>query len=93
LDHRILIPVKSGVISIEKENDSIKLNSLGKLYVFPMNDCVLLPISSTSAEKLAQYILETIVEKIPLSKQIESIEVGVDEGFGQGARMSKTFEV
>ena len=92
LDHRILIPEKSGVVSIERENDSIKLNSLGKLYVFPMNDCVLLPISSTSAEKLAQYILEAIVEKIPLSKQIESIEIGVDEGFGQGARMSKTFE-
>jgi hypothetical protein len=36
--------------------------------------------------------LEAIVEKIPLSKQIESIEIGVDEGFGQGARMSKTFE-
>ena len=92
LDHRILIPEKSGVVSIERENDSIKLNSLGKLYVFPMNDCVLLPISSTSAEKLAQYILEAIIEKIPLSKQIESIEIGVDEGFGQGARMSKTFE-
>ena len=92
MDHRILIPEKSGVVSIERENDSIKLNSLGKLYVFPMNDCVLLRISSTSAEKLAQYILEAFVEKIPLSKQIESIEIGVDEGFGQGARMSKTFE-
>jgi len=92
LDHRILIPEKSGVVTIERENDSIKLNSLGKLFVFPMNDCVLLPISSTSAEKLAQYILEAIVEKISLSKHIESIEIGVDEGFGQGAMISKIFE-
>jgi len=92
LDHKILIPEKSGIVTIEKEKDNIKLNSLGKLYVFPMNDCVLLPISSTSAEKLAKYILDSIAEKIPFSKQIESIEIGVDEGFGQGARMSKTFE-
>lgn len=92
LDHRILIPEKSDVVSIEKENDSIKLNSLGKQYVFPMSDCVLLQISSTSAERLAQYILEAVLEKIPLSKQIESIEIGVDEGFGQGARISKTLK-
>jgi len=57
-----------------------------------MSDCVLLHISSTSAERLAQYILEAILEKIPFSKQIESIEIGVDEGFGQGARISKTLK-
>jgi len=92
LDHRVLIPEKSGVVTIERENDSIKLSSLGKTYVFPMNDCVLLPISSTSAEKLAQYILKAFMEKITLPKHTESIEIGVDEGFGQGARMSKTFQ-
>ncbi|MEA2056016.1 MAG: 6-pyruvoyl tetrahydropterin synthase family protein [Candidatus Thermoplasmatota archaeon] len=91
LDHRVLIPRKSSVVTIKKENDSIKIVSLKKTYVFPIIDCALLPISSTSAENLAQYILDKVVEKIPLSNQIENIEIGVDEGFGQGARMSKTF--
>ena len=91
LDHRVLIPQKSNVVTIKKEKDSIKIVSLKKTYVFPIIDCALLPISSTSAENLAQYILDKVVEKIPASNQIESIEIGVDEGFGQGARMSKTF--
>ena len=58
--------------------------------VFPLNDCVFLPIDSTSAENLAGYILERVLEKTPLPKQVESVEIGVDEGYGQGARISKT---
>jgi 6-pyruvoyltetrahydropterin/6-carboxytetrahydropterin synthase len=91
LDHRILIPEKSSVTKIEKTDEEITINSLGKHYVFPLNDCVLLPIDSTSAENLSQYILDRVIKEIPLSKQIEGIEIGVDEGYGQGARISKTF--
>lgn len=91
LDHRILIPEKSSVTKIEKTDEKITIDSLGKHYVFPLNDCVLLPIDSTSAENLSQYILDRVIKEIPLSKQIECIEIGVDEGYGQGARISKTF--
>ena len=90
LDHKVLIPEKSSLVTIKKKGNSIKLISLGKHYVFPLKDCVLLPIDSTSAEKLSRYILERVMEKISPSKRIESIEIGVDEGFGQGARISKT---
>jgi 6-pyruvoyltetrahydropterin/6-carboxytetrahydropterin synthase len=91
LDHRILIPEKSSVTKIEKTDEEISIDSLGKHYVFPLNDCVLLPIDSTSAENLSQYILDRVIKEIPLSKQIEGMEIGVDEGYGQGARISKTF--
>ena len=57
--------------------------------MFPIKDCILLPISSTSAENLASYILEKVLENISLPKGISSFEIGVDEGFGQGARISK----
>ena len=89
LDHKLLIPEKSNLASIEKEKDTIKLTALGKQYIVPLNDCKLLPLNSTSAENLASYILDQVLEKITLSKQIESIEIGVDEGFGQGARITK----
>jgi 6-pyruvoyltetrahydropterin/6-carboxytetrahydropterin synthase len=93
LDHKILIAEKNSSIKLEKEKNSIKLSlsSPKKEYVFPQSDCVLLPIDSTSAENLARYILDRLSEKLPLNKQITGIEVGVDEGFGQGARVSKTF--
>lgn len=89
LDHRILVPEKSKVIKIEKQNDSIKINSLEKQYVFPKNDCILLPIESTSAENLASYVLDEITKNISMPKTVKSIEIGVDEGFGQGARVIK----
>ena len=91
LDHRVLIPDKSTIVKIEKKNDSIKIASLGKQYVFPLSDCVFLPIYSTSAENLSKYILEKLIEKIPASKQINFIEIGVDEGYGQGAWVLKNF--
>jgi 6-pyruvoyltetrahydropterin/6-carboxytetrahydropterin synthase len=92
LDHKILIPENNNAAKIEKVNDSVKVTSHGKNYVFPLNDCIFLPINSTSAENLASYILKKLVDKISFQKNIENIEIGVDEGFGQGARISKIFQ-
>ncbi len=92
LDHRVLIPEKSDVVKIEKMKDSVRITSLEKNYVFPLNDCIFLPINSTSAENLASYILKKFIEKISLPKHIEGIEIGVDEGYGQGAKISKMFD-
>ena len=78
-------------LEIVKEKDSVKVTSLGKSYVFPFNDCVFLPTNSTSAENLSKYILERLVKEVKFPKNVESIEIGVDEGYGQGARVSKNF--
>jgi len=90
LDHRILIPTDSGVSLVQK-NKSVEITALGKHYVFPKDDCLLLPISSTSVENLANYVLERVVNELDSSLAFTSIEIGVDEGYGQGARMSKTW--
>jgi 6-pyruvoyltetrahydropterin/6-carboxytetrahydropterin synthase len=92
LDHKILIPEKCKVVAIKKEKDSVEIISLGKKYVFPVNDCIFLPISSTSAENLSKYILDSFCKKITIPKLVDYIEIGVDEGFGQGARVSKTLK-
>lgn len=89
LDHKILIPEKNTTIKIQKENNSVKISFFGKEYIFPLSDCVFLPINSTSAENLSLYILEKLQYQIIIPKNIESIEIGVDEGFGQGARILK----
>lgn len=91
LDHRILIPEKNNAVNIIKEKNSVKVSTLGKDYIFPLNDCVFLPIDSTSAENLAAFILEKILNKTTLPDNVEYIEIGVDEGYGQGARVTKKF--
>ena len=91
LDHKILIPEKNITVKIEKNSKSVKISFLEKNYSFPLVDCIFLPIISTTAENLALYVLEKIQKKITIPKNIECIEIGVDEGYGQGARISKNF--
>ncbi|HEC94848.1 MAG TPA: 6-carboxytetrahydropterin synthase [Thermoplasmatales archaeon] len=88
LDHRLIIPNKHNTVKIVEHNESIELENNGKKYVFPKEDCVLLPLYSTSAENLAGYILDKVIEKLP-KKRVREIEIGVDEGLGQGARVRR----
>ena len=89
LDHKIIIPGKSKVITIQDESTQINIISIGKKYSFPKEDCIILPIYSTSAENLAAYVLQRFIEKIENKENIKKIDIGVDEGFGQGAVISK----
>ncbi|KYK24220.1 6-pyruvoyl tetrahydropterin synthase [Thermoplasmatales archaeon SG8-52-4] len=89
LDHKILVPKASKLLKIEKFENNVKISLLDKYYVFPIDDCVFLPLNSTSAENLASYILNKLIKKLSLPKNIESIEIGVDEGYGQGTKVSR----
>jgi 6-pyruvoyltetrahydropterin/6-carboxytetrahydropterin synthase len=89
LDHKILIPKNSNFLKISKENVSIKINTLNKKYLFPKNDCLILPIKSTSAENLSKYVLNELINKLSDLHNINEIEIGIDEGYGQGARITK----
>ncbi len=89
IDHRLLIPEKSSIVEIDKKADCVKINAMGKSYLFPKSDCILLPVKSTSAENLANFILEEFIKKAKILSNVTQIEIGVDEGFGQGARISK----
>ena len=89
LDHRILIPKNSKVVKIDEDKNNIRLTFNDKEYLFPMNDCLLLPIESTSAETLSMYILNQILLKNIFNNNIKKIEICVDEGYGQGAWISK----
>lgn len=89
LDHKVLIPEKNDKVNIEKKEDSVIIFSNNKKYVIPVGDCVFLPILSTSAENIASYLLERVIAELYLSSNVERFEVGVDEGFGQGAWVFK----
>ena len=85
LDHKVIIPNNSTVVNTTMSNNSIELQSLGKKYVFPESDCVLLPISSSSAEHLAEYVLLNFIKKLGKNHMLKKVEIGIDEGYGQGA--------
>jgi 6-pyruvoyltetrahydropterin/6-carboxytetrahydropterin synthase len=89
IDHKIIIPKNSKFAHIKINDNYLNMETLGKNYVFPIEDCIILSIDSTSAEKLSMYILDKFIEKIKLYSNLSKIELGIDEGFGQGSRIIK----
>ncbi|NOZ77285.1 MAG: 6-pyruvoyl tetrahydropterin synthase family protein [Euryarchaeota archaeon] len=87
VDHRVLMPGLNENVRIEERDGEVEVMVLDKRYVFPSSDVVFLPIRSLSAEDLAGYFLQRIREGLSRYKNIHAIEVGVDEGAGQGVRV------
>ncbi|MFW9964164.1 MAG: 6-pyruvoyl tetrahydropterin synthase family protein [Candidatus Sifarchaeia archaeon] len=60
LDHKVLLPSNSGTINIIKSNGFLEVNVDEKRYVFPEEDCVIIPMKATTTELLAEYIHENL---------------------------------
>ena len=83
LDHKVLIPLKDKAVT--SDGDSIVYSPSGKNYRFPKEDCALLDVGVASAEELANFVLQRVKDKVHFPENVERIEIGVDEGEGQGA--------
>ena len=85
LDHRVLLPTGHETISVMQEGNEIVARFEDKRWVFPQEDCVLLPIVNTTAEWLASYLVDRLVanESDWSHPGIAKIVIGVDENQGQ----------
>lgn len=83
LDHKVLIPLKDD--GIAQDGESINYSLSGKEYKFPKEDCALLEVGVASAEELANFVLKRVMEKVHFPDNVTRVEIGVDEGEGQGA--------
>jgi 6-pyruvoyltetrahydropterin/6-carboxytetrahydropterin synthase len=88
LDHKILIANGNSCFCI-KENEVI-VSFDDKKFVFPLSNCVVLPIDNVTAENLAEYVFSQVIKKLHLPSNVSAVEIGVDEGVGQGAWINKT---
>ncbi|MBI2078660.1 MAG: 6-carboxytetrahydropterin synthase [Euryarchaeota archaeon] len=86
IDHLVLVPTEGRPrINVTVEGGEVKMETMGRKYLFPRDDCALLPIRSATAENLCQYVLNELVKRAKLPPEISQIKLGVDEGYGQGA--------
>ena len=60
LDHRMMLPTRNRVILLEERPGSVRVRYKDREWVFPRDDCVLLPIENTTAELLARYLAERL---------------------------------
>ena len=93
LDHAVLIPAKSHEIEIvedeERNEVEVKVRADGKRYIFPRDDVNLIDIESATAEDLVLYILKKLLALQELPGNVSKIELGLDEGWGQGVWAEK----
>jgi 6-pyruvoyltetrahydropterin/6-carboxytetrahydropterin synthase len=85
MDHRVLLPQNHPHINIRTMGNEMEVSLAGRRWVLPKEDCLLLPVSNTTSEMLAQYIAGRVskglsVHKIALPKLIR-VELRECNGF------------
>jgi len=85
LDHRVLIAEKASGHRLSIDGDNVEIEFKARRYVFPREDCMFLPVDSTTVEALSAYIAEKITGDLREYANIEWIEIEVSEGASQSA--------
>jgi 6-pyruvoyltetrahydropterin/6-carboxytetrahydropterin synthase len=87
LDHHMLLPTGNKVISVEANSRSVRVWYKDREWIFPREDCVLLPIENTTAELLARYIAQRLLDDLRRQYRFDprALRVEVEESFGQSA--------
>jgi 6-pyruvoyltetrahydropterin/6-carboxytetrahydropterin synthase len=83
----MLLPTGNPVIDVKEDGESYRVRQVGKDYVFPKEDVVLLPILNTTAELLATWIGQQLVGWLRETGVggLTALEVEIEEVFGQTA--------
>ena len=87
LDHHMLLPTLSRFIAVEEGPRSVHVRYKDREWLFPREDCILLPVENTTAELLARYIGQRLMEDLRRQHQYvpRVLRVEVEESFGQSA--------
>jgi 6-pyruvoyltetrahydropterin/6-carboxytetrahydropterin synthase len=87
LDHRMLLATRNPLIQLEEGPKTVRVRYKDREWLFPRDDCVLLPIENTTAELLAHYIAGRLAEDLRRQHgyEPEVLRVEVEENVGQSA--------
>lgn len=87
LDHRVLLPTMHSMILVTAGEDEVEARFENRRWLFPREDCVLLPIINTTAEEIARWIGQRLLTSWKNQPQLTLnwLQVEVEENFGQWA--------
>ncbi|MDA7950635.1 MAG: 6-pyruvoyl tetrahydropterin synthase family protein [Pirellulaceae bacterium] len=85
LDHYMLLPTQHPKILVHKKEDEVEVTFEEKRWLFPADNCRLLPIENTTAELLASYVGNELWNAFSINerKALTRCSVGIDENNGQ----------
>lgn len=86
LDHRMLLPTRHPRIHVTESAREVEVTFEERRWIFPREDCILLPIENTTAELLAAWIGARLRAQIASrAASLTELRVEVEENFGQWA--------
>ncbi len=87
LDHRVLLPSHHSQIHLTESEREVEAVFEDRRWVFPKEDCKILPVTNTTAEALARWLGGQLIEKLAArsSHPLTHLQVEVEENFGQWA--------
>jgi len=87
LDHRVMLPASHPQIRLSIDERSIEATFEERRWVFPRGDCIVLPVANTTAELVARWIGQRLVEALEQRTGFKAnrLRIELDECFGQSA--------
>ncbi len=84
-DHHVLLPRDHEEISVSSQGGETIARFRDRRWVFPDEDCLVLPVVNTTAEELARVLAEMVRDQTrdTFGKAISMLEVAIDENHGQ----------
>ena len=85
LDHRMLLPAHHPTIIVVVEPTEVVVRYLDRRWVFPREECVILPVANTTTELLAKHVADQLrdVSRSENWPPLRQLSVGIDENHGQ----------
>lgn len=89
LDHRMLLPLKHPTILVTPDDREVTVRFEDRRWVFPRDECILLPIANTTAELIGEWLAGQLLSTVLDSPgcRVSEIQVNVEENFGQWAQV------
>lgn len=89
LDHKVLLPASHPMIKVVTSDDGSEVTSTfqNRRWVFPVEDCEIMPLANTTAELIADWFGQQLVTSLKLADvpTVQSLRVSIEENFGQWA--------
>jgi 6-pyruvoyltetrahydropterin/6-carboxytetrahydropterin synthase len=84
LDHYVLLPTQHMAIRVVETGQEVVATFEDRRWIFPRGDCRLLPVANTTAELLARYIGQRLLESLAATGKVpEKMRLEIDENEGQ----------
>ena len=85
LDHHMLLPTEHTMIHVTADDNEVEVRFENRRWIFPLCDCVLLPVPNTTTELLARHICRRLIDLFQsrTGERLRRVRIEVDENYGQ----------